>query len=293
MNQSAGIGARPKVRFEASPEQSRSASIELFRHEIKRYSGYKPSCNSDVELPNPMHLKDDKHATQRRKSLAKSKKFTDKVRNPVPVTTSVQRPNNMIKQAIYDGKGSWLDFKSHFEACSKINHWTKEEKGLVVCLRGQAQGVLGNLHHDQRQNFDKLVRSLEERFSPSNQTELYRTQFRERRQRAAESLSGLGQVIRPLANLACPTAPNDVKETLAKEQFIPALVSSDMRLRIKQARLTNLNDAVRHAVELEAFSKAEEREEIVMGIYERPFRHKANRIWIMQLQSYSRRCNLP
>ena len=30
-----------------------------------------------------------------------------------------------------------------------------------------------------------------------------------------------------------------------------------MRLRIKQARPANLNDAVRHAVELEAFNRAE------------------------------------
>lgn len=37
VNQSTGIGERPKVRFEASPEQSRSASPELFRHENKRY----------------------------------------------------------------------------------------------------------------------------------------------------------------------------------------------------------------------------------------------------------------
>jgi hypothetical protein len=88
VNQSAGIGARPKVRFETTPEQSRSVSPEFFRYENKRYSLYKPSCNSDLELPNPMPLKDDKHVTQRRKSLAKSKTFTDKVRNLVPDTTS-------------------------------------------------------------------------------------------------------------------------------------------------------------------------------------------------------------
>lgn len=119
--------------------------------------------------------------------------------------------------------------------------------------------MLGKLPHDQRQDFDKLVRSLEERFSPSNQTELYRTQLRERRQRVAENLPELVQEIRRLANLAYPTAPNDVKETLAKEQFIDALVRSDMRLRIKEARPTNLNGAVRHAVELEAFNKAEDK----------------------------------
>jgi hypothetical protein len=44
---------------------------------------------------------------------------------------------------------------------------------------------------------------------------------------------------------------------LAKEQFIDALIDVDMRLGIKQARPVSLNDAVRHAVELEAFNKAE------------------------------------
>ena len=81
--------------------------------------------------------------------------------------------------------------------------------------------------------------------------------MKERRQRASESLTELGQDIWRLTNLAYPTAPSDVRETLAKEQFIDALISSDMRLRIKQARPTSLNMAVRHAVELEAFNKAE------------------------------------
>jgi hypothetical protein len=43
----------------------------------------------------------------------------------------------------------------------------------------------------------------------------------------------------------------------ASEQFIDSLIDGDMRLRIKQARPINLNDAIRHAVELEAFNKAE------------------------------------
>ena len=174
---------------------------------------------------------------------------------------------NTIKPATYDGKGPWPDYKSHFDACAQINNWSETEKGLylAVSLRGQAQGVLGNLPKQDRQNFKELVKSLEERFSPSNQTELYRTQLRERRQRAVETLPELGQDIRRLANLAYPTAPNDVRETLAKEQFIDALVSSDMRLRVKQARPINLNDAIRHAVELEAFNKAELKREEGQG----------------------------
>ena len=90
-----------------------------------------------------------------------------------------------------------------------------------------------------------LVAALEERFAPPNQTELYSVQLRE------------SQDIRRLTNLAYSIAPPELSETLAKEQFIDALVNFDMRLRIKQARPLNLNDAVRHAVELEAFDRAE------------------------------------
>ncbi|VDI38718.1 Hypothetical predicted protein, partial [Mytilus galloprovincialis] len=81
--------------------------------------------------------------------------------------------------------------------------------------------------------------------------------LKRRRQRASESLPELGQSIRRLSNLAYPTAPFDVRETLGKEQFIDALVDSEMRLRIKQSRPKGLNDAVRLAVELEAYNKAE------------------------------------
>ena len=41
------------------------------------------------------------------------------------------------------------------------------------------------------------------------------------------------------------------------DQFVDALGSIDIMLRIKQARPASLNDAVRHAVELEAFHQAE------------------------------------
>ena len=83
--------------------------------------------------------------------------------------------------------------------------------------------------------------------------------MRERRQRASETLPELGQDVRRLANLAYPTAPIEVRETLAKEQFIDALKDSDMRIRIKQSRPVDLNDAIRHAVELDAFNSAERR----------------------------------
>ena len=172
-----------------------------------------------------------------------------------------------IKPATYDGSSSWLDYKCHFEACANVNGWDEVKKGLFLALslRGQAQAVLGDMPSDRGQQYEALVRSLQERFSPPNQTDLYRVQLKERRQKAAETLSELGQAIRRLTNLAYPTAPGEVRETLAKDHFIDALIDSDIRIRIKQSRPANLNEAISLAVELEAYNRVERRERELKG----------------------------
>ena len=191
---------------------------------------------------------------------------TTRRRNPhelaaPPPTFHQRRDVPKIRPATYDGSSSWLDYKSHFEACAKLSQYDYTEKGLYlsVSLRGLAQGVLGNLSVDTQMDYNELVRALNDRFAPPDQMELYRIQLRERRQKASESLPELAQHIRRLTNLAYPTVPADVKETLAKDHFIDALLDSDLRLRIKQARPRSLNDAVRHSVELEAYVKAEKK----------------------------------
>ena len=94
-----------------------------------------------------------------------------------------------VKPATYDGSSSWLDYKCHFEACASVNGWNEEKKGLFLALslRGQAQAVLGDLPKDRGQHYETLVRSLQERFSLPNQTDLYRVQLKERRQRPLET----------------------------------------------------------------------------------------------------------
>ena len=173
----------------------------------------------------------------------------------------VARSKISMKPATYDGTGLWNDYLSHFESVSLLNHWTETEKGLYLAasLRGQALGILGNQPRDDGQNYTRLVQSLQDRFAPSNRTELYRSQLRERRQKASESLPEMGQDVRRLIKLAYPTASCDLKEILATEQFLDGLYDSEMRLKIKQARPSSLNDAIQRAVELEAFNRAEKR----------------------------------
>ena len=128
----------------------------------------------------------------------------------------------VMKPATYDGVGSCIDYRAHFEACSDINIWNDREKSLYLAasLRGQAQTVLGNMKSGTACAYVELCDALESRFSPANQTELYRAMLREKRQKAAVTLPEFGDSIRRLAHLAYPTAPQEVTGIIAKDQFV-------------------------------------------------------------------------
>jgi hypothetical protein len=91
-----------------------------------------------------------------------------------------------MKSATYDGTIAWQDYHSHFEECADLNE--SKDTYLAVPLRGNALGVLGNLQKDNTHGYEELVKVLEGRFAPPSQTELYRVQMKERRQRPGEML---------------------------------------------------------------------------------------------------------
>ena len=59
-----------------------------------------------------------------------------------------------------------------------------------------------------------------------------------------------------MARLAYPLAPEDMKDLLAKEQFIDAILDGDTRLRLKQSKPQSLWAALELAMELESYRLA-------------------------------------
>ena len=82
---------------------------------------------------------------------------------------------------------------------------------FALSLRGQAQAVFGDLPRDRGQQYETVLRSLQERFSTPNQTELYRVQRKERQQKVTETLSELGQA---------PTAPGKSRKLWQKTSLL-------------------------------------------------------------------------
>ena len=190
-----------------------------------------------------------------------STKSTDTAENQKELKTScktfAEKPR--VRPPTFDGSGSWTDYKVQFELLTELNGWGDSAKAiyLAASLRGSAQSVLGDLDDDRRRSYSALTAALGQRFGPENQTELFRVQLKNRQRRREETLPELAQAVRRLTRQAYPSANYQLQETLAKEHFIDALQDADIRWRVFQSRPTSLEDAVRVAVELEAFQIAD------------------------------------
>ena len=68
----------------------------------------------------------------------------------------------------------------------------------------------------------------------------------------------MAQAITRLTRLAFPGVPSDLRDTMARDNFIDALGDADTRWKVHQSRPKTLNDALTIAVELEAFLTADQ-----------------------------------
>lgn len=134
-----------------------------------------------------------------------------------PQAQTKTRQTVIAKPDTYDGRSSWTDFITQFEIVCRLNNWSSEIKALqlAACLRGTARSVLTDLRPHQLDDYYELKFVLQTRFEPKNQTKMYRAEMNSRYQRRDESISELAQDIKRLARLAYPTAPCEVRDTLA------------------------------------------------------------------------------
>ena len=176
--------------------------------------------------------------------------------------------NPVVKTPPYDGTSSWQDYLIQFEMIADLNGWDDNNRALFLAagLRGNAQEVLGDLDAARRRHYPSLLAKLSQRFGPQNQTEMFRSLLRNRTRKNEETLPELAHSIRRLVKQSYPTGDFDLLECLAKDHFIDALTDADSRWRIQQTRPRKLDDAVRVAVELEAFQQAEKQR----GLYRKP-----------------------
>ena len=154
----------------------------------------------------------------------------------------------------FEGRVSWVAYIAQFEMMAVAQGWSEAEKALqlVSCLKGPAVEVLSQLTPTQRASYASVVGALERRYGHQHQEEVFRARFRGRVRARGESLQHLAQDLERLVRQAYPTAPEELTTVLGRDQFIDALVDPQLKISVKQARATNLQEALAHALEFEA-----------------------------------------
>ena len=175
-----------------------------------------------------------------------------------------------MKPQQYDGSEDLNEYLTHFDIVAKLNGWTKSAKSLHLAgsLTGGARALLNDLDPGVREDFDKLVDALTNRYGTVNRAEVFKTQLQTRIKRKDETIPELAQAIQTLAKKAYPTANASMIDVLAIDHFIDALPQSDIRLRLKESRPKNLMEAEKLAVTLEAFRLADKQREKNLRVIE-------------------------
>ena len=127
---------------------------------------------------------------------------------------------------------------------------------MATSLDGSEANILGAIPADRRKDYSALVTALETRFGCSVQKELNRVRLRNRRRQRGEPLVVVADDVVRLARLTYADASIDTQNIHAMEQFIEAICDDDLRVRVLQSRPTNLQEALRSALELESYTLA-------------------------------------
>ena len=155
----------------------------------------------------------------------------------------------------FDGRNvEWRDYIVHFEKVAMWNNWHDSEKAqqLAMCLRGQAQKLLGQLRPSELNDFEQLKRVLTQRYDPQERSVAYRCEFRSRKRQKNESPSDFAYALRRLVSLAFPEMPYDCREINVLEQYLSTLGTSELKEHVIFKNQKSVDEAIAYTVEYEA-----------------------------------------
>ena len=166
-----------------------------------------------------------------------------------------------IRLRTFDGSGNFETFWAHFENCASYNGWSDTDKlaHLKAALVGHAGQVLWDSDTSAVNTLSKLVELLKNRFGGTRQADKHRMELRLRRRRRDKTLSDLHRDIRRLMALAHPSLTETAREEIACDYFVDALDDPDFALKVRERAPTTLDEALRVAFQLEAWTKEAKR----------------------------------
>ena len=167
------------------------------------------------------------------------------------------RGRHRIRLRTFDGSGTFETLWAHFENCALYNRWNNADKlaHLKASLVGDAGQVLWDSDPSSVNTLSKLVQLLKARFEGSRQADKHRMEFRLRRRKSGETLTELHRDIRRLMALAHLSLTETARKEIACDYFVDALDNPDFALKVRERAPATLDDTLRIALQLEAWTK--------------------------------------
>ena len=163
-----------------------------------------------------------------------------------------------VKLGTYDGNSCLETFLASLRNFATYFKWSEEDE--LFHLRASLKGPAGQLLWDLGSNVTlaELVRLLRNRFGTSNQAERFRAELRTRKRKPGEQLQKLYNDICRLMSLAYPGPSSEIVNVVGREAFLDALGDPSLRVRVLDKGPTNMEEALRIALNLEALDNSKE-----------------------------------
>ena len=218
---------KPENPFTPASDSSPDLSVNYFGSSSRRFHSANPFAPQNELDNSPTEL------------FTHHRKFLKPVKNP----------------ADYDGTQLLRDYLKHFERCSVVNGWNKEDAAvfLAASLRGQVKKVLNGMSDSDCRNYAKIVDKLKLRFGVEKQRELHQARLHNRCQQEIESVQALSADIRSMSTFAYQDLSPGTKERFAVQHFIDTSKDRDDRLRLRRDKPRTMDEALSLACELETF----------------------------------------
>ena len=103
-------------------------------------------------------------------------------------------------------------------------------------------------------DYQRLVKTLGQRFKPEGREELYKAEFRQRGRKKDETFMEFGYELRRLSNRAFPKKSQDARDLMVFEQFLSGLSDPDLHKFVTLEHPQDIDKAITLATEFETVS---------------------------------------
>ena len=162
-----------------------------------------------------------------------------------------QRRKERIPSSFNPRNSDWRCYIKYFEQCAKYNRWTPSEKAqnLMMALTEEALHVVSHLGDDP--SYEQIATTLTGRYAPPEQITVFKSAFRNRRQKIGETATAFAYDLRELAHRAYPTTVS-LPEAWLIDQFCTGLLREDTRVHVECQDPRNLQAAISRPETFEA-----------------------------------------